>query len=396
MILYILARPFKTLYEDSDSCRLIIAGKAVPWKQNNLLNKHSSRALENASLRKAFGILNAFTSVDKEYAQAFKHEATILIRRTEWQTLRDVLRDHTRTWLKATESTQKARIHVPSVIQILALKGNFMVFFKNEIDPTACRDEDLSQLANAINRTWVASKSENCPKFEENDDLQNCLSTLFPNIDCLDAERNPLNLILPAFETLWRVVLRTVIEVGARGQDEWQDILIRFAEAPTASQFVCREKESSVSTKFIVNEVLRLYPPTRRVHRKYQFPGSEEHVSLAADIEACQLLTRIWGANATLFDPKRWANITPEQENAWLPFGSEPFVCPAKPVFGPRIIALLAGVILREIRGIWELESDDPELRALLSSNSRMSNERGSLDSVYLVRSREAWWADEV
>lgn len=38
-----------------------------------------------------------------------------------------------------------------------------------------------------------------------------------------------------------------------------------------------------------------------------------------------------------------------------MPFGNKPFVCPVKPVFGPRMIALLVGAFLCHYTEDWEL-----------------------------------------
>ncbi|KAF7588946.1 hypothetical protein BBP40_004987 [Aspergillus hancockii] len=376
--------------QDPDACRAIIAGKTAPDGRINMLGEYAARALANSNIQNAFGISNAFTSSDKKYVQDFKSEAARLIKKPNWMDIAKVVQTRTIAWFEGAAGSHKTRIHLPSLVQALSLESGCMVLFWNEVESVNCPDEDLLQFAEAISPTWVASKTgDNYLIFVQNDVLQSCVVKLFPSIDCLNPEQNPLRLILPAFETLWRVVLRAVIEVGFRGQAEWRTILIKFAGNPTASQILWQGEGSKVSAKFIVQEALRLYPPTRRVHREYQFPDSPEHVSFAADIEACHLSTEIWGPDVMLFNPERWARVTSGQEKAFMPFGSQPFVCPAKADFGPRIIALLVGIILDELKGDWRLDSDDSEVRALLGSGSRLSNERDSLGSVHLVRRGE-------
>lgn len=64
-----------------------------------------------------------------------------------------------------------------------------------------------------------------------------------------------------------------------------------------------------------------------------------------------------------------------------MPFGSTPFVCPAKPTFGPRVIGLLVGVLLRGLRGgDWRVEG------GVEGFGGRLRNERGAYDDMYLVK----------
>lgn len=67
-----------------------------------------------------------------------------------------------------------------------------------------------------------------------------------------------------------------------------------------------------------------------------------------------------------------------------MPFGSTPFVCPAKPTFGPRIIGLLVGALLRELRGSgeWRVEGGVD----VVGCGGRLRNERGVYDDMYLVK----------
>jgi cytochrome P450 len=99
---------------------------------------------------------------------------------------------------------------------------------------------------------------------------------------------------------------------------------------------------------FIPQEALRLYPPTKRIYRAV--PG--EDCPAAADIEGLHHDYRIWGPDVMEFCPGRFLslrNLTTEQKNAYMPFGSAPHMCPAGHGFGERIVASMVTVLLRSL-----------------------------------------------
>lgn len=128
------------------------------------------------------------------------------------------------------------RIKLNSMVQAVSLRVALKVLFSIEKDEV--RDCDLVALAEAINRVRISSKKEEgmIPGFLENCDLQAALSAIFPDTNIFERREKPLNLILPAFETLWRIVLRTFVEVKfatGRKHPEWTDILVALAREPT-------------------------------------------------------------------------------------------------------------------------------------------------------------------
>lgn len=194
---------------------------------------------------------------------------------------------------------------------------------------------------------------------------------------------------------------------------------------PTKGQFTLlhnNEDSSSngggVSVEMLVNETLRLYPPTRRVYRAFQFaePEPEPQSSFpcmsrsgsrpksttitSADIETIQTAPCIWGPEASVFNPTRWrcGLATTQEKSAFFPFGTAPFVCPAQKVFGPRVIGLVLGALFLELGvGVdgssgWVLGSDcdvsdggGGDLEGL-RSGVRLGNERDAYRELYLVR----------
>src|SRR4030095_1296585 len=109
-----------------------------------------------------------------------------------------------------------------------------------------------------------------------------------------DPRDNPLNFIIPAFESLWRIVLRLLLEVMfATGYQnpEWQEIVVAFLRDPTKENF----QKSTPTTKGLVSpedlvfEALRLYPPTGRVRRAFKTTSASDTGVSVADIETCHI-----------------------------------------------------------------------------------------------------------
>ncbi|BCR91770.1 uncharacterized protein ACHE_70613A [Aspergillus chevalieri] len=374
---------------DIDRCRSIIAAEKHPNGLANHLTPYESRALPNERLQIAFGIKNAFTGMDEEYAKRFANHAKDLVNLSsteEWNELSGSLRDAVKMWTDDQE-----QIRLTSMIQALSLRMILPVFFKNRLF-YAEADAPFVDLAEAINRVWMETKNkDDILRFEDNVELQECLATIFPDSNFSDPEDNPLNLILPGFETMWRVVFRLTLEITfTTGQKhpEWADMLIAFANNPTTAQFTeihpDNKSHISISPKHLVNEALRLYPPTRRVYRAFKTSQNATIETLSADIEACHTSVDIWGSDAMIFSPGRWTERTSQQRQAFLPFGSGPFVCPARLAFGPRVIGLLVGCLVKGLRrGEWRVEGNGVNVGL---SGGRLSNERGAYHDMYLVK----------
>jgi dihydroceramidase len=369
---------------------LVIAARAISETKKNQLSPLCSRAISNSQIRRAFGIENAFTSSDVKYAKHFVTVAKSLInlKPTNWERLSVVTLDALRSRLIDSASSGSSDIHLTSLVQTLSLKATLLTLFEFD-DSRLCQTSEnhIVSLARAINQTWISSKQGEVSRFDKNDHLQTSIRAIFVGQDLRAPEENPLNLIIPGFETLWRVVLRGFLEIGfiaGKQHPEWCAMLAAFAQAPTKEQFLQEHGAHSISCEDLVNEVLRLYPPTRRIRRTFQWDMAGEPVTMAADLEACHRLRDIWGTNAMDYDPRRWRRLTKGQKQAFMPFGSAPFECPARPVFGPRIIGLLLGTLFREIRrdSTFKLHG-----RRFLDSSSpmkRLSNERSALGEVYL------------
>ena len=252
-------------------------------------------------------------------------------------------------------TTPNGRIELDRLIQSLSLKIAIYIVFRH-CSPSDMDDQAIEQIAWSINELWVLSKGahdqEKTQKAKQT--LHKGLLTIFPDYSpTLAPKDNSLNLIIPAYETLWRVVLFCLIEVSFRSQDatimeDWHQALQRYIHQISEHGF--EEPSSgtipgSVSVKDIVNEALHLYTPTRRIQRHYHLQNSGGPQTLAADIEALHRDPELFGPDPLTFNPARWHHLGVDACKTFMPFGYKPFVCPAREVFRPKIVAVLVAAL---------------------------------------------------
>ncbi|KAJ5713410.1 Cytochrome P450 [Penicillium malachiteum] len=427
-------------------CHQLIQGKLTQGSKRNRVSFLSSKAMPNKGLQTVFGIKNAFTSDDAPLVKEFIDDARrrIKLKPEEWSGLTPMLVDVARNCIIVGYNTDgmenrlrgsalsyqpgipsSTRFNITSLVQVVTLRAILATVLK--VEAKDCPSNlDILNLARQINEGWIQSKNGNRPgrddsvmlNFEQNKAIQASLQAVFPN----QAEHglNPLNILLPSFETMWRVVLRALLELKFQTgceNPEWAKAMVSFCWNVTKEEFERRpslrmttstkvviggdsrpSQEKTPSAKDIVLESLRMYPPTRRIYRAYvwdDYPAScePEPIYKAADIEACHLRTNIWGSNAVNFDPARWMTITRAdraQTHAFMPFGYGVCECPAKAVFGPRMIGVLVGALLSALddeEGQWTLCCADNHVMSCLATKGRLSLERDAFNKLEVMRS---------
>ncbi|KAL4960549.1 uncharacterized protein BDV14DRAFT_204648 [Aspergillus stella-maris] len=209
-------------------------------------------------------------------------------------------------------------------------------------------------------------------------------------INILDPVSNPLNLILPGFETLWRVVLRLfiVLHNGESPENEHcKSALVEFMRNPAHAQFYCQldnHTDASISAEYVVLEALRLYPPTRRVRRAFEDSDPNSTITtVAADVEAVYLDTQTWGPDAIEFTPGRWMALSSAQKDSFLAFDAGPSVSPASKSFRPMVIGLLVGLLLEGV-GKRDEDENGASWKLVFGSDSQ-----SNMDEVFLKREVE-------
>ncbi|GLB06558.1 hypothetical protein AtubIFM57258_001868 [Aspergillus tubingensis] len=369
---------------------MIIAADGQFINRKNQLSPYASRALSNSRFKKAFCIRNAFTSSDEDFVTQHVKDIKMLINLTplQWSHLSQSLQESARYWVNSSEGT----FHLASITQTLTLRLVLVGIFKLEpmIPPSV--DLFFADFARCINESWVLAKGLDILSFEDNEELRDCVTAFFPSSDQFQPDENPLNVILPGYETSWRVALRMFLEIRRAQNEIWVDKIVGFALHPTKVQF--KDDSDGISVEEMVFEALRLYPPTRRVRRTFRFDDGRNgavYETFAANIEACHLDKRIWGTDALEYKPSRFATLTEAQKEAYMPFGISPFLCPAKPVFGPRMIGMVVGILFLTLQegGRWRLVGRDKQSANDYVSGERLSNDRSAFDDLVLYLNEE-------
>ncbi|PLB36138.1 uncharacterized protein BDW47DRAFT_118970 [Aspergillus candidus] len=316
------------------------------------------RALANQRLCAVFGISNAFTNDNHGEVERFIRDTRNRLRLSsgDWEQLSYVTYASARHTLNLHASSTSG-VSLVNLVQILTLRVVLLVLFAMDDEAIYTSDDNLVKLASEINKAWMQSKdpSEVHP-FEDNISLQKSITAIFPKADRLHGAENPLNLILPGFETMWRISLRVFLEVGFKTglrNPHWRQMLAAFTRQPTKSQFE-RRSHRGVSAGMLIHEALRLYPPTRRIYRAADSAESSSNKGMFAfDVEASHHATSAWGSTATEFKPERWTGLTPRQRYAFRPFGTSPVA--ARPtVSSPTEPLSLEPVFDAEILQLWK------------------------------------------
>ncbi|CAG8979238.1 hypothetical protein HYALB_00011908 [Hymenoscyphus albidus] len=258
------------------------------------------------------------------------------------------------------------------MIQKLVFHVIVRKFFPQTPKPS---DSDVEFVTSRINSLLIASKRitrrDEAHFDSQKKELYQRLQTMFSISESQFGHENPLNILLPAYETMWRVVLRIFLEVQFLSESqrplEFAEQLESFSADPTIEKFEETTQTSDgmlVSTKYIVAEGLRLYPPTRRIYREIN--GEE----VAVDVEYFHRDTNVWGEDALRYMPARWASLTTNEVDmrGYMPFGTGRFECPAKPLFGPFMIGIMVGVIVKSFGNRFDLIRGDNSLRKPLEN----------------------------
>lgn len=285
-----------------------------------------------------------------------------------------------------------------SLVRSVCLKVVLYVLF--ELEPLKLDEKNISIITESINSLWIQSKGNALPAESDKRKLAEALTQVLPEMELSSPRENPLNLIIPAYESLWRVVLSGSIQVTfvkAPSSSAWRSVLAQFLADPTTKarmKPVHHPEASTVSVDHIVMEVLRLYPTVKRVYRQFHMDNEAGPVDVAADIEACQRTEALWGADRERFVPSRWMNASDEARKSYMAFGSYPFVCPAKHEFGPMIIGILVAALAENVSSEdWGLKLSENssdvaqrDLEKALKGEGTLASDRSTYEGIKIVK----------
>ncbi|KAL4071457.1 hypothetical protein V8B97DRAFT_1963573 [Scleroderma yunnanense] len=288
-----------------------------------------ARAIPNQRLIRAFGITSTFVSGDPEVHHIFVNRAKDILgglstKGQGWRALLQATEDAVSRLLPAKEMDYDTFMQCMTFTIILVALLN--------VDPESLHSDDLVFVTSTINRRWTDSKKVKTTALTQDGSLNKVQHHLERWISDHDRYPNPLNFILPAYETMWRVVAVTVAHLYCHGDDSMRNIVLRFADCPTEEQFRSfGEENMEPSMKNIITEALRLHPPTKRIVRaalvpwwKKMFVPSLE----VADVEAVHL-SSTYGDGPTYFDPMRFHPSRVSEQPELFAFGYGRLSCPA-------------------------------------------------------------------
>jgi hypothetical protein len=342
------------------------------------------RSKPNQRLVTAFGIDNVFTSLDQKYHDEFRRKIEDNLEKNNSLDSRMQLAQTASVRIQEYVQEYKVAetpIPLAKLIQVLVFETVVSIFFPNEGEIDIGLAEKITSLINSL---WYDSKNpiklalaKYAPAHSGitwgRAELHCLLRYVFqdalhdiPRFDPIPPRDNPLNVLLPAYMGLSRVVMRCFLETRFRkypkdDQDQkmWKELFQTFIQNPDDSTWYATN-EVGISVQKIIAETLRLYPPTRRI---YMQQSNKRRVD-AVDVETLHRVGDIWGADPLRFDPSRWIKehgkvLGVGETKEYMPFGSKGASisrCPSRRRGGPRLIAVIVGALLQEINEDWYLE----------------------------------------
>ncbi|KAL1754859.1 hypothetical protein FB107DRAFT_214780 [Schizophyllum commune] len=325
-----------------------------------------ARALPNARLERAFSLSNTFVRPDAATHDDFVRTAgRFLSRARDWEALRVTADVSTEAALRNAGKVAAYGEFIQEVTLRYVLAGLLDV---GTLSGSAEESVLIQRVAALITELWVRSKHERVRDEKRLDELNAALRELVPDADTFP---NPLDWVIPTWETMWRVVAvaiaHTVDDAGARGA------LLAFYKETTAAKWAHRADSKAPAVSNIIDEALRLYPPTRHIYRIADRPSLlsvllpitlvsllrlPTHTTLteAADIEGIQR-SAVWHA-PDAWDPIRHSpsRRTAEQAATMLAFGHGRNACVAR-TWAPMAAGVLVAAVLRTLGDRrWEIE----------------------------------------
>ncbi|CAG8588896.1 15271_t:CDS:1 [Funneliformis mosseae] len=413
-------------------------------KAKQVLNNYdtASRARSNQRLHFTFGISNPFTNPDDKYRHEFRKviAKSIKLDDKEWQNIKDIVLKTVNDYTHLETSQDSVVVEIVPWIQQITLN----VVLRGYLGMTNI-DNVIDEVPSMINNLWLISKELDCITARQDENLKFMLKTncLFKDLFNMKASSRPqhkkqnktrnvmeeiskiarsrfpcafnkvpssvadaadlselnkgfhnpsgddlvnsLNVIIPAYETMWRVVLYAILEIKIRpllrnkettegiyntNFENLGNAVKVFLENPKPK--ILKHDSRVTPLWHVIQETLRLYPPTRHIHRE------KEGLKVTVDVEAIHRDPKIWGEDALLFKPKRF-HEKPE-EASFIPFSTGSMKCVASETFAPTFAAIIISAILDRVNNV----ALNQETKGTLfqKENGPFENNRRAFDNV--------------
>ncbi|KAI9567459.1 hypothetical protein HD554DRAFT_2023729 [Boletus coccyginus] len=309
-----------------------------------------ARAAPNERLVHAFELTSTFVSSDTKVHKTFTTKAKALIagageKDGRWREVALIAEATVHQFMPIHQSVDFA-----TLVQCITFSVVLSTLFDADLDALRC--DDVVYVTNIINQRWKDSKIKDAAAMRQDDSLRRIFAHIDRWIVDHDQYPNPLNFILPAYETLWRVVAVTVAYVYRCHDNTLHDVAIAFGRDPTEERFQTFGENGQPSMQAIILEVLRLHPPTRHIARAPTESRSWWRALVTpavelADVEAVHL-SDDYGKNTSEFDPMRFHPSRTNGQPELYSFGYGKLKCIAAS-WAPVAAAVIAAKVVAQI-----------------------------------------------
>ncbi|KAH7920673.1 hypothetical protein BV22DRAFT_1039566 [Leucogyrophana mollusca] len=337
---FVLAKTTLVTRTTSAEIRALLNPPGVPLQ--TLLR---SRAIPNQRLVQALGITSTFVSDEIEVHDTFTRAAKSLISAVNpkenwngWIALMKIVEGCIDRCLPLQSIDYDTFMQtVTFSVVIVGLLG---------ADITLLDPSDVAFVTKAINERWTLSKTQSSLSPELLAEINNHIFRWVPDREKFPV---PLNFIIPAYETMWRVV--GIAVVYAKREEVIRQAFLDFGDNPTVLQFEAFKLRPGPSVEAVIREVLRLHPPTKHISRvtvapTCPFAGLTGEV---ADVETAQQ-SEAYGENAERFDAMRYHpdRVDAGEEQPFFAFGYGKLKCVAAG-WAPMAAALMVAKIFERV-----------------------------------------------
>ncbi|KAJ3277423.1 hypothetical protein HK104_003316, partial [Borealophlyctis nickersoniae] len=327
----------------------------------------TSRARPNARLIGTFGICNPFTHPDKAYRNAFHGVVQEGMMCVEWRKVARMAGQCVAAFLAGNkgecDTDGIATVSVTEMVRCVCwdvVVGGLVGYDLGGVDGSGTDSDLTGRVTHAVDRLWRVSKGE---KIGEGEELKRVIEEYFARVEGFGRPKpvemlrsiamehedgrgdktSPLNLIIPAYETLWRVILFAILELQIRPflashpaqcthtpSTLTADDCASFLANPTGQSL----RTTHANLHNTLREILRLYPPTKHIHREVPNPrDSTRSQRRHIDIEHIHRDAAIWGPTSH---------------------------CIAQREFAPMLVAIFIAAFVSRVRVV-DVEGEVPE-----------------------------------
>ena len=309
----------------------------------------SFRAIANTHLRDAFGIANPFVISNTPFHNAYVKRVHSQLTQLDWKDVVDRAKLTVDSRISEIKDIHDVRCAVRTLVMSVALEI---------LGVRGCLHDELVRVGILINDIWIGAKDKTIDIPPLREELYGILRGWtngafiddLAGISNVGNERAILSILIPAYETMYRVVLPLITHTTDLSFDIFLDPKSSMSnlDAPTGKGH---------SYLALIQETLRLYPVVKRIKR------CTLRETVAIDVEAIHHDPEIW-KESKKFRPDRWTNAS--RCPGFIPFGAGRGRCIANERIVGRIVCIILAVLSPRLPHL-----NQDELQELLQNDRR-------------------------